>query len=422
MLKILKQEMLFIPIMMILLELFRAVVFKFYPETALFDRGSELETFLFSVWQITWISSASWLLMRVIFPAAFRALQTFYNSFESFTDEYKQGFSLKLFAVLFFGLVLLLSGKAQSNEGFMRKKLYDTLHTQLYVRELTGKNDGVEVECYLKFVGRFKGEAWCAAFTSYNLNAVGIPTPPNPHTAWAPCFANPKFIIWSAALCKQHKGKKPLPGDCFTLYYQADRRIGHVGFIVDQLDNYFITIEGNTGLAGTSEGAGVHKLKRAKNKIYAVTDYITPYLQNYEKRSAITNCTPAGQVPTQNYRITPYYLERNHTGFYTGERLGCLQRFTSEGEGRYGYHNWPSQRRQKRKGEPAGGHNRDGTVKNFRPDYRWKSARELCLQGFGTKAQAEGKLYPKAGNKERKQPFGKNHLSSKRSSLRPESS
>lgn len=36
--------------------------------------------------------------------------------------------------------------------------------TQVGVKELTGKNDGVEVESYLKSVGLGKGYAWCMAF------------------------------------------------------------------------------------------------------------------------------------------------------------------------------------------------------------------------------------------------------------------
>lgn len=37
--------------------------------------------------------------------------------------------------------------------------------TQLHVRELTGRNDGPEVEKYLKSVGLGKGYAWCMAFS-----------------------------------------------------------------------------------------------------------------------------------------------------------------------------------------------------------------------------------------------------------------
>jgi hypothetical protein len=161
------------------------------------------------------------------------------------------------------------------NETFVRTQLVDTLTSQLYVRELTGNNDGVDVEKYLAFVGQKKGASWCAAFVSYNLSAVGVLSPPNPKSAWAPSFAS-NHIIWTALLQKQHKIKAPpKPGDCFTLYYTNLNRVGHVGFIIGDDNAYWITIEGNTGLTGSREGSGVHKYKRAKNKIYAITNYIS---------------------------------------------------------------------------------------------------------------------------------------------------
>lgn len=280
MFKILKQELLFIPLLMVFIELLRSVIFNFYPNTAFFDRGSELETFVFRAWQMVWITCTTWLLIRVIFPSAFRSLKKFYSEFENFTDEFKQGFSLKLFLVVFFGLVFLLSGKANNNEDYVRKKLVDTLESQLYVREATGHNDGVEVERYLNFAHRQKGDAWCAAYVSSNYFAVGIKAP---ISAWAPVFANTKYVIWSQALIKAHKEIKPKPGDCFTIYFPSQKRVGHTGFIVGESDNYFITNEGNTALSGTREGSGVHKLKRAKSKIYTIANYITPNFKTHEK-------------------------------------------------------------------------------------------------------------------------------------------
>ena len=418
MFKILKEEMLFIPLMMILLEVFRTIIFNFYPETALFDRGSELETFILSVWQLTWITSVTWLLLRVVFPPAFKSLKAFYNRFETFTDEYKESFSMKLFLVFFFGLVFLMSGKSQTSEIFLRKKLTDTLHSQLYVRELTGNNDGVDVERYLKFVGLSKGYAWCAAFTSYNLAAVGVSSPPNPKTAWAPAFADPKYVVWSQALIKQHKGKSPRPGDCFTLYYAAYNRIGHVGFIVGQTDNYFITVEGNTGPSSSLDGSGVHKLKRQKNKVHTVANYITPYLSQHEKQAFIIRLTYSlNELPSQNYGITYRSLDRKHTGLCLGEGFHRLQGFTFENKRLHSYHKRYSNTRQRRKGEPAGDKNRDAATASNRINYRWKDASELCLQRPGVKAKNEGALYQKARIKKRHKAIRKDYLQGKGSPI-----
>ena len=273
MLKRFKQEMLFLPIMLILIQVFRMIVQYMYPDTALFDRGSELETYLVSVWKIVWITCAVWLLLRVSFPSVHKSMCSFYTGFERLSDDEQRSIALKFFLAFFFGLVFLMSGRAQT-ESNLRLKLKDTLTSQLYVREATGHNDGTEVERYLKFVGATKGAAWCAAFASWNLNAVGIPTPPNPRSAWSPTFSM-TYIVWSAGLEKQHKAGDVKVGDCFTLYYSNIGRVGHVGFITGMEGNYYITIEGNSGSTGSREGEGVHKYKRDKRKVYTVTDYLS---------------------------------------------------------------------------------------------------------------------------------------------------
>lgn len=271
MLKILKQELLFIPIMLIIIEVFRSVVVHYWPETALFDRGSELETFIFRLWQIVWITASCWLLIAVVFPPGFKVLKKLYENFDNYDHDFQVGLSLKLWCVFFFGLVLLLSASGQTP---VRYKLCDTLESQLHVRELTGRNDGADVERYLAFVGQKKGAPWCAAFVSWALDAAGVSTPPNPKTAWSPSFANPKYQVWSRKNHKGNKDKTIQPGDVFTLFYSHLGRVGHTGFIVGHTGNYWITIEGNTAGGGSREGHGVYKLKRAKSKIYAITNYI----------------------------------------------------------------------------------------------------------------------------------------------------
>src|SRR5690606_30439966 len=163
------------------------------------------------------ITLASCALVFLVMPPAFRALQKFYRDFEKYDGAFQRNFAIKFWLVFFLGLVLLLRG--QTIQDPIRVKLIDTLKTQSNVRELTGKNDGLEVEKYLAYVSQPKGAPWCAAFVSWNLNAVGVSAPPNPKTAWSPAFANVKHVIWSASLAKAHRAKTPRPGDVFTLYY-----------------------------------------------------------------------------------------------------------------------------------------------------------------------------------------------------------
>jgi hypothetical protein len=149
-----------------------------------------------------------------------------------------------------------------------REALSWIIESQLHVREATGKNDGPEVEAYLKHVNLGKGFAWCAAFISWCLDQVGIK---NPRSAWSPAFANPKDIIWKPKCEKANQ--EPKLGDVFSLYYPNLKRVGHVGFIMNSEGNNFITIEGNTNSAGSREGDGVYRKRRQKDKIHAITRY-----------------------------------------------------------------------------------------------------------------------------------------------------
>lgn len=180
---------------------------------------------------------------------------------------------MKYLVILLFPLALL----AQSIEDMTRKDLVVILESQLYVRELTGNNDGTEVEEYLLSVGLGKGYPWCAAYTTWGLDQCLIP---NPQSAWSPNWAKNKDVIWSQSLVKQRKMRIPKSGDTFTLFYNSLNRVGHVGFILEEKEDYFITIEGNTNIAGSRAGIGVFKRKRDKRKIYRITNYITPYYNN----------------------------------------------------------------------------------------------------------------------------------------------
>lgn len=320
MLKILKQELLFIPLLLLLIEGFRAGVAHFYPETALFDRGSLLESFLVSLWEISWISVAAWIVLRVVFPQGYLTLKNFYTEFWQYKQDYKDSFSQKLWLIIFLSLVFLVGMRGATPEQKLRQKLKDTLYSQLIVREATGNNDGFEVERYLNFVGQEAGAPWCAAFTSYNLHAVGIEKPINPVSAWAPSFSN-RYVVWSQARVKAKTALSPQTGDCFTLYYPNLGRIGHVGFIVGSIGQSYVTIEGNTANGGTREGSGVHSLKRAKSKVYSVSNYITPYV-NEKRNIAYSIGHRHSKLPPKTYTergIRNYYAQRqciNDSGLY----------------------------------------------------------------------------------------------------------
>lgn len=395
MFKILKQEFFFLAIMIVLMEIFRAVLIHYQPETALFDRGSLLESFLVSMWEITWISAASWILLWIIFPKSYRSLKGFYNNFGSLPTFERENFGKKIWLIIFLSLVFLVGMRGQTREDLTRHRLVDTLTAQLDVREATGHNDGFEVERYLHFVGQTKGASWCAAFTSYNYAAVGIVRPVNPVSAWAPAFSNSKYVISSQALLKARKAQKVKPGDCFTLYYPALGRVGHVGFIVDQTPTSFITIEGNTGLAGSREGSGVHKLKRPKDKIYTCSNLITPYLKSHETEKAFISgraCLPAHVV----------YLQGEATD---NRKRRAAYRQQLHKKGQYLVHGLPAEsyRGTYQTGwDSTGGFERTGTngytqsilaeIRSYCIHQRWETERTVCLQRPRTKGSGSAPI------------------------------
>jgi hypothetical protein len=395
---ILKQEIFFIPLMLIFLEGCRAAIHAIWPETAFFDRGSELETYLSAILKVVLGTTSVWIILRVVFPDAYKALQDFYHKFSELSDSTRRYYSIRIFLCFFLSMVYLM--KANTPEGNIRIKLVDTLHAQMYVREATGNNDGKEVESYLSFVHAKKGNAWCAAFCCTNLNAVGVTPPINPLTAWAPSFANERYIVWSPGLEKQHKVKmQPAPGDCFTIAYSGTNSVEHVGFIIGQTDGYFITTEGNTG-RGLDQG--VHSYKRDKHKIFAITNYITPYLKSHEK----TNSTfyfnkPLHSLQSQNVSIgrkNNYNEGLNYRGTryvdFTRHNI-CFQRgqLADTGSGNS---------RQERQSRVATNDNRNTPLKKYSFYYEWRDESRLYMQRIRANRTTTRTAYYRAYEDKRK--------------------
>jgi hypothetical protein len=139
--------------------------------------------------------------------------------------------------------------------------------SQLGVTELTGANDGVEVESYLKLCGFKKGAPWCAAFVSWCHVNAGIKAPVS---AWSPAWFT-DHVIYKRDWRKLTP--EIIPGMVFGIYYSKLQRVGHVGLIDSEKGQNYYTIEGNTNVAGSREGDGVYKKIRSKKLIYVISDY-----------------------------------------------------------------------------------------------------------------------------------------------------
>jgi hypothetical protein len=164
-------------------------------------------------------------------------------------------------------LCLLVVTKAQP----VRDQVEETYLSYVGVRELTGHNDGQEVEAYLQSTGLGKGYAWCAAYVNYCLISCDVETPKG--AAWSPNWFPENKIVYKRGNDLNYNPRK---GDVFGIYFSNKHRIAHVGFIHywRQGDDYAVTVEGNTNNAGSREGDGVYKKRRLKRQIYEVANWI----------------------------------------------------------------------------------------------------------------------------------------------------
>jgi hypothetical protein len=169
----------------------------------------------------------------------------------------------------------------------LRQKVETTYLKEVGVREATGKNDGVQVEAYLKSVNLGKGYPWCAAYVIWVYKQCGINT--STASAWSPSLLPRSKVIYQAG---RPPTGIPQPGDVFGIYFNNLKRVGHVGFVHrwQDLNGYVRTVEGNTNEAGSREGDGVYMKRRLKRQIYAVANWISAntYNTKYSLQQAVT--------------------------------------------------------------------------------------------------------------------------------------
>ncbi len=146
---------------------------------------------------------------------------------------------------------------------------------ELGVVEATGHNDGPRVEEYLHSVGRYKGDAWCAAFVHWVLQKCGVSN--IPYSGYSPSWFPSKYVVYKRG---RANNKTPQTADVFGLYFQNMGRVAHVGFIDSWPTDskYAITVEGNTSDANTGnatrEGGKTCLKRRLKSQIYIVSRWV----------------------------------------------------------------------------------------------------------------------------------------------------
>lgn len=146
--------------------------------------------------------------------------------------------------------------------GGTRDCLKSVYTSQIGIHEEGGINSGPEVLAYIRTTGLNQPVPWCASFLSWCFRLCGVNSP---HSAWSPDWFPADHIINPSI-------EIPQSGDVFGIFFRDKGRIAHVGFI-DQWTkgSYFISVEGNTNVAGSREGDGVYRKRRLKSQAYKIS-------------------------------------------------------------------------------------------------------------------------------------------------------
>lgn len=176
--------------------------------------------------------------------------------------------TIKTYIAIIYFISSSLCSFAGSSDRDKRNNVIDTLESYIGVHELTGNNDGPEVEMFIESTGlNGKGQyPWCAAFITYVFKVNGLEVPKG--SAAARNWFDKAHTI---------PNEKAIEGDLGSLYYNNLGRIGHIVAYTKPYKNstpYVSTIEGNTNAQGSNEGNQVAKKFRPRGVIYSSANWI----------------------------------------------------------------------------------------------------------------------------------------------------
>jgi hypothetical protein len=119
----------------------------------------------------------------------------------------------------------------------LRHKLIVLEKSQVGVKELTGNNDGKEVEMYLRSVGLKKGNAYCAAGQAWCHITLNIP---NPESGFSPDWFKTNVVYIKGQ--PRNEPHHVRGGEVTGYWVPAKKRIGHVGCAIyeERLDVYVV--------------------------------------------------------------------------------------------------------------------------------------------------------------------------------------
>lgn len=147
-----------------------------------------------------------------------------------------------------------------------------------YVRELTGNNDGPEIDAWLRLVGSPLRSPWCGATQGQCQHDVKLPMPKLAGAARS--WAVPARTYYIRGVRGSLDSLKP--GHCVMFYYANLGRIGHIGRLVapqrpirkGRPARGWLVVAGNTGTGGGRDGAGIHQYFYPASDLYAVANWL----------------------------------------------------------------------------------------------------------------------------------------------------
>ena len=164
---------------------------------------------------------------------------------------------------------------SQSN---IRDSLRETYTSMIGIRELTGNNDGEEVQNILSYSGLSGNYPWCAAFIHYTLIINGIDLNLK-YPAYVPSYFTEYAIIYNRG--KIEKKREFIIGeDLIGIYIGEKKRLGHIGWYNGESEKYYYSVEGNTNDIGSDEGDGVYRKKRIKRQVKTISSWKKIYEHN----------------------------------------------------------------------------------------------------------------------------------------------
>jgi hypothetical protein len=134
-------------------------------------------------------------------------------------------------------------------------------HERMKVREITA-NWGPWVRLYLAVAGWKSPAPWCAAFVYYTLVQCGA----DRSRLWKNPASTYSMVMWARKNNRLSK-KSARRGNAFVWNTRGASPRGHTGWIVQDAQSYFVTIEGNTNRYRGREGDGVYQCQRTFNEL-----------------------------------------------------------------------------------------------------------------------------------------------------------